>query len=190
LNLFTHILISKILYKHLVKKIDLDKSAFIFGNIKPDLTSKCFIIPHTLDNYLLIVCDQANKLISKETSLKEFSMNLGEMCHYLCDFFCFYHFNQTLYNKLFFHFIYEVYLHVKLYNIIFTRKLRLDSNIHVPRKNISSIVLTNRKNYFSRPSDIQRDIFYAFSTAIWSCESVFYFKANNKNGVDLQRHTA
>jgi len=33
--------------------MELDKRAFIYGNIKPDMTSKLLRNPHTLENYFL-----------------------------------------------------------------------------------------------------------------------------------------
>lgn len=176
---FTHLFISKTLYKHFAGELSLDKKAFAYGNIKPDISQESLHNSHTLENYLFVVNERANQLIEKETTLKEFSVDLGEICHYVCDFFCYYHLNEEIYNKMLHHFLYELRLHYELYKIYFRHKLKISSTMKAPRKNISSIILEMRKDYFLEPFSYKRDIDYAFHTAIWTCESILFYMNYN-----------
>ena len=73
---FTHLIISKVLYQHFSKEMELDKRAFAYGNIKPDCPT-----PqrnhHTLENCFFTVCDYSNILIDEKVSIKNRSIRLG-----------------------------------------------------------------------------------------------------------------
>ncbi|MGB8450740.1 MAG: zinc dependent phospholipase C family protein [Anaerocolumna sp.] len=172
---FTHLFISKTLYKHFSGELSLDKKAFAYGNIKPDISRESLHISHTLENYLFFVNEQAKQLIEKETSVKKFSINLGEICHYVCDFFCYYHLDEEIYNKKLHHFFYELRLHYELYKLYYRHKIKISSTLKEPRKNISSIILEMRRDYFLEPDSYKRDIAFAFHTTIWACESILFY---------------
>ncbi|HVI40544.1 MAG TPA: zinc dependent phospholipase C family protein [Anaerovoracaceae bacterium] len=172
MNFLTHIMISKTLYRHLSKEMDLDRSAFLYGNIKPDLSPKCLRNPHILENYLFIVCNQSNQLINHHAPLKEYSVDLGEICHYICDFFCYYHLDYKIYHKLFYHFLYEIRLHLALCSLLLKQKINLTPGRENPDKNIASMVMEMRKEYMTEHKTLQRDIEYAFTTALWACEAI------------------
>ncbi len=173
---FTHLFISKTLYKHFSGEMPLDRKAFAYGNIRPDILRGSDHNSHTLENYLFAVNEQARQLTGNETSIKEFSVDLGEICHYVCDFFCYYHLNEEIYHKMLRHFIYELRLHYELYKIYFRHNLKITSTRKEPRKNISSIILEMRKEYLLEPESYKRDIDYAFHTAIWTCESILFYR--------------
>jgi hypothetical protein len=172
---FTHLFLSKTLYKHFSEQIILDKRAFAYGNVKPDILRPNPPIPHTLENYLFMVNEQALDLMENESTIKEFSEKLGEVCHHLCDFFCYYHLNEEIYNKKLKHFIYELLLHYDFYRLRFSGKLKAVSSKKEPNQNIAAIVLKMRQDYFSEPSSYKKDIDYALNTAIWACESILFF---------------
>lgn len=172
---FTHLFISKTLYKYFIGEIPLDKKAFAYGNVKPDISRESRHISHTLENYLLTVNEKAPQLIEKETSPEEFSINLGEICHYVCDFFCYYHLNEERYHKIFRHFLYELRLHVELYKIYFSRKLKMPKHKIPPHKNINSMILEMRKDYLLKPHSYKLDLDYAFHAAIRTCQSISFY---------------
>ncbi len=180
---FTHLFISKVLYKHFSKDVELDKQAFSYGNIKPDLPS-AKRNHHTLENYLYTVCDYSNQLMDNELSTEDFSVRLGEICHYVSDFFCYYHLNEEIHNKKLHHFFYEIRLHMGLFQLRHTKNYELLPSKKEPRKNIYSIVLDMRKVYLSHPKCFQLDIEYAFLTSVWVCESIIYF---NKYSSDVAK---
>ena len=93
----THILIGK----SIVENINENKSFFIidknfiYGNIKPDISSKYVLQKHYLEESLEMIFTKVEYLctlnldcISKYFSISKFSQELGVICHFLCDFFC------------------------------------------------------------------------------------------------------
>ncbi|MFT4144771.1 MAG: zinc dependent phospholipase C family protein [Mobilitalea sp.] len=171
---YTHLYMAKVLYQHFNEEIKLDPHSFSYGNIKPDLPSRTRA-HHTLDNCLATVCEKANQLLEKEMTVKTFSVILGEICHYVCDFCCYPHYNEELHNQNFKHFTYELKLHKKLLH----KKYILNPSRKLPQKDINSIVLEMRYHYSSAPQSMQRDIDFAFASAVWVCESIIYFIKNS-----------
>lgn len=93
----THLIISK----SIVNNIDSNKTFFIseknflYGNVKPDATSKYFFKKHYLDESLDMIiskitclCNLTVNCLSKYFSISKFSQEIGVICHFLCDFFC------------------------------------------------------------------------------------------------------
>lgn len=93
----THLIISK----SVVNNIDSKKSFFIseknflYGNIKPDVTSKYLFEKHYLDESLEMIiskikylCNLTVDCLTKYFAVSKFSQEIGVICHFLCDFFC------------------------------------------------------------------------------------------------------
>ena len=93
----THLTISNAL----IENLDSSKSFFIseknviYGNIKPDMTSKYVLHKHYLkESFDMIIgkikslCKLSLDFIEKYFSISKFSQELGVICHFLCDFFC------------------------------------------------------------------------------------------------------
>ncbi len=183
MNLFTHIAISMILYKSLKGNIKVNRKAFIYGNIKPDLTNRIIEKPHILDYRLFDVCNHANRLMERNNDVKGFSVELGQICHYICDFFCQYHSNLKKYNHLFRHYLYEV----KLQFVFLIRKKeiarRIVRNQNGPEPNIATIIATMLKQYNSEEATLSRDIYYGISAAQWVCESVSWYRVESTRTV-------
>ena len=89
----THLLISQVLYKYISKQMNfkLNRVAFAYGNIKPDLNNKDINRSHTLEESLDSVNKYSEELMNRNISVKEFSRCLGVICHFTCDYFCLYH---------------------------------------------------------------------------------------------------
>lgn len=168
---FTHLFISKVLYQHLKEITELDQLAFAYGNIKPDLPSHKRN-HHTLENCLPIVCSKSDLLQTETVSVRHFSVTLGVICHYLCDFFCYYHLNEEIHNKKLDHFLYELRQHRELYRIRYKQRYKILSESIYYNQNISSIIFELRKEYLSQPMNMKRDIDYAISIAVRACEVI------------------
>lgn len=171
---FSHLLMSKILYRYFQKEIKLNKGAFAYGNIKPDLPPACFENRHTLEKTLFIVYDNAAALINDDLDPEEFSVKLGEICHFVCDFFCYYHLNDKLHKKIFSHILYEILLHLKMCILRIEHKLEFPPDIKLPQKGIASIIFEMRREYFSNPQSLNRDISYALSAAVWTFKAILF----------------
>lgn len=171
---FSHLLISKVLYRHFSTAVTLNKGSFSYGNILPDLPSQSRS-HHTLENCLFKVCDSSRKLMEEELAIKDFSVRLGEICHYICDFFCYYHLSENIHNKRLHHFFYELGLHYKLLHLYHSRRISLAPSCNKPQRDISYIIIEMRKLYFSLNPGMKRDIDYAFLSSVWACESIIYY---------------
>ena len=93
----THILIGKSIVENIthMKSFFISDKNFIYGNIKPDISSKYVLQKHYLEESLEMIFTKVEYLctlnldcISKYFSISKFSQELGVICHFLCDFFC------------------------------------------------------------------------------------------------------
>ncbi len=93
----THTLIAKSLVNNIDsnKYFFINENHFIYGNIKPDLSSKYLFKKHYLkESYDMIeskvnfLCSLSLNCLSKYFSIGRLSQELGVICHFLCDFFC------------------------------------------------------------------------------------------------------
>lgn len=175
----THLLFSKLLFKHCLKELNfkLSKGVFMYGNIKPDIFSDDNNNSHSLEDSINAIQKYINKLINNELTIHEFSLNLGILCHYTCDFFCIYHRKEFTETSIFKHLIYEIQLHFKLINLLITKKLKPLKNKSFPQKDILSIILKMQKEYLQEKNSITKDITYALSTVILISESILHFSS-------------
>ena len=171
---FSHVLIAKGLYRFLSEEVVVDRKAFIYGNVKPDLPTHKHG-HHTLDKYLDTVNSYSEELMDDEVAVREFSVRLGEICHYVCDFFCYYHLEEEIHNKRLRHFLYELKLHHQLKHDWKRNKIKVESSGLEPKKDIGYIISEMRRNYFEQPCMINRDIEYAFLTTVRICESIIFY---------------
>ena len=93
----THILIGKSIVENINenKSFFISDKNFIYGNIKPDISSKYVLQKHYLEESLEMIFTKVEYLctlnldcISRYFSISKFSQELGVICHFLCDFFC------------------------------------------------------------------------------------------------------
>lgn len=182
----THLLFSRLIFNHCLNELDfkLSKGIFMYGNIKPDIFSDETNNSHSLEDSTNAVQECINKLLSNELTIQQFSLNLGILCHYTCDFFCIYHRKEFTKKSIFKHLMYEIQLDFKLISLLINRRLKPLKNKNFPQKDILSIILQMEKKYCEEKNSIIKDITYALSTAILISESVLHFSSikvqNNK----------
>lgn len=169
----THLTISQALIENLdpAKSFFLSEKNFIYGNIKPDMTSKYVLHKHYLKesfdmiiNKIKSLCKLSLDFIEKYFSVSKFSQELGVICHFLCDFFCVPHSQRWEFSHSFKkHVIYERDLQIVTKETDFS-KLERD-----PIHNIGVEEFFNRlyKQYI-KGEDFKNDLF--FST--YMCNSV------------------
>lgn len=92
----THFIISKSILDNLEsnKSFFLSEKNFIYGNIKPDISSKYVLSKHYLEESLSMILEKIKYLsqftlnsLKKYFSISRLSQELGVICHFLCDFF-------------------------------------------------------------------------------------------------------
>lgn len=171
----THLLLSNILYKYIAKNLNfkLDRVAFAYGNIKPDFIYKEINCPHTLIESLYCVNKYSDKLMKDDISIRKFSINLGVICHFTCDYFCLYHRDGNEKKGIFEHLFYESILHIKLLTLLLTGKLRIN-NYEVHENSLEEIIMTVEKKYNSETKGLTRDINYTLSAATQISKLIVY----------------
>ena len=171
---FTHLYIARELHRQLSKNILLDYNAFSYGNIKPDIPSKTRQ-HHTQENYLEQVLNQISVLEKEEFTVQEFSMRLGEICHYFSDFFCYYHLNEHLHKKKINHFFYEISMHISLISYKFEKNHNIvyhDFSTSFFENPTTSFFTTMFELYSERPNSMKKDMDFALSTSLIMCEKI------------------
>ena len=175
----THLTISNALIENLdsSKSFFISEKNFIYGNIKPDMTSNYFLHKHYLkESFDMIIgkikslCKLSLDFIEKYFSISKFSQELGVICHFLCDFFCVPHSQRWEFSHSFKkHVIYEKDL----------QSIAKDTNFKTLEKtsihNIGVEEFFNKlyKEYVKK-EDFENDLF--FST--YMCNSVVDYILN------------
>lgn len=77
------------------KSFFISKKNFIYGNLKPDISSRYVLKKHYLDESLNMIINKIKHLsnltldyLNKYFSISKLSQEIGVVCHFLCDFFC------------------------------------------------------------------------------------------------------
>ena len=167
----THLTISNALIENLdsSKSFFISEKNFIYGNIKPDMTSKYVLHKHYLkESFDMIIgkikslCKLSLDFIEKYFSISKFSQELGVICHFLCDFFCVPHSQRWEFSHSFKkHVIYEKDL----------QSIAKDTNFKTLEKtSIHHIGVEESFNKlykeYVKKEDFENDLF--FSTYMWN----------------------
>ncbi len=83
------------LYKYFTKNLDveLDEANFVAWNVLPDIAPSLLKLSHFKKDIYDLVMERAENLSKHgaEMSVKEYSKQLGILCHFMADFFCYAH---------------------------------------------------------------------------------------------------
>ncbi|MBV1710283.1 MAG: zinc dependent phospholipase C family protein [Erysipelothrix sp.] len=167
MHFLTHVSIANALYKKYSTLFPIAKHHFIYGNIKPDLKSNGLAIPHTLENTIYKTCSLYEEITNETLDLYTFSVKLGEICHYLCDYFCYYHISESDYRRYSEHFIYEIELH------LYWLWKKDDAAIKETKTgfpldmSMTSLITRMRKDYSRKSHDFIKDVGYSLSSVDW-----------------------
>lgn len=179
----THILFSKVLYENCLEDLNfkLDRYKFMYGNIKPDIFCNYFKDNHTIKGSIEIVKEHSQKLINGENNISRFSVELGVICHYVCDYFCIYHTDEYANNNIFKHIIYENKLHAKAIDMIEKENIKIKTRSNLFQGNIVEFIYKMQEKYFDENQSLTRDIMYALETANTVAEGIIYYSLKNDN---------
>ena len=157
------------------KKIYLINSKrFIWGNIKPDYVPKYKKIKHYYNESIDMTINKIKKLSSLSISdiyydygKNKFSEELGVVCHFLCDYFCYPHYDRWEFKKaLKKHVTYEN----KLAKVAKTYSPRGYINENISANNIKNFIEDNLELYKLK-SGYKNDLEYAH----YICNSIISF---------------
>lgn len=118
MNVFSHITVGRYLYKYFTKNfnIELDQKVFVSWNALPDVAPGLFCIPHFKSDIYDLIMERADYLAKNMNTMpvKEKSKQLGILCHFMADFFCYAHADYFIGSK-FTHFKYELKMQLYAY---------------------------------------------------------------------------
>lgn len=180
MNLLTHVLLAKAIYRQLQDdfRISLCKTAFIWGNIKPDLQKNP--ISHFKDENIARFYEQWEKVcnINPADDLQDFSQEFGVVIHFLSDYFCLAHNDQYLKN--------EIWPHLKYENRLHKVAKRLDQNFFqlsyadFSQLSFPEILEYKHKLYLQMPWNFLNDLRSAFEICL-----IFAGKLFEKSSVTM-----
>ncbi len=172
----SHFAVAHLIYAALQKRgIYLNRTAFVYGNIAPDQTPAMWVSPHF------------GKVCSRETSEilidlsqipvcstgrvgAEYSKQLGYMCHFLCDYFCFAH-NDDFPAGIKQHVTYENELDAFLRRNCL-KILDVDGSLPVQSfANIAELIRNTeegKREYLDVGHSLKNDLTYAFDACVSS----------------------
>lgn len=160
----SHLLMSRILYEFCRKKLDfkLDKFRFMYGNIKPDFCPEEIKTEHNYNVSSVDLIKLSKELAEKKISTKEYSLALGVLCHFTCDYFCLYHQESKEKKGMLEHMWYETRLHFVLLKLYTLRKIDIKTRVSI---DVGGNLLYNQKKYLREDESFTKDINYALSAA-------------------------
>jgi hypothetical protein len=167
MHFLTHVSIANMLYKKYSSTFPIAKNHFIYGNIKPDLKSNGLATPHTLQNTIHLTCTMLKELLNDNLDLLTFSVKLGEVCHYLCDYFCYYHINESDYRNYADHFFYEIELHGYWLWKDHVNDLTIFKSGQPTNSSLPLIITKMRKEYDRKSHGFVKDIGYSLGAIDW-----------------------
>ncbi len=109
----SHVRVARLLLDYVEQTcgVRFDQSGFVYGNLKPDLTGTYLTKRHYPSLMMEEVMEKIRNFVDKYTigavNGKELSVDLGEICHYITDFFTFPHNDDIYFRNLLSHYVYE-----------------------------------------------------------------------------------
>lgn len=109
----SHIRVANLLLDYVEQTcgVTFDQSGFVYGNLKPDLTGTYLTKRHNPSIMMDEVMDKIRAFTEKYTigpnNGRELSVDLGEICHYMTDFFTYPHNDDIYDHNLLAHYLYE-----------------------------------------------------------------------------------
>lgn len=156
--------------------LNLNRTAFVYGNIAPDYIPSVFCAPHFAK-----ACARGVKFVGGRLSEiplyqdgragAEYSKSLGIMCHYICDYFCFAH-NKEFTGGMKQHMSYENELDAFLRdNCLDLLDLEAKSPVSVPLslRGVLENVETNKAEYHRSGYTFENDLRFSFNMCVSSC---------------------
>lgn len=193
----THLHLSKLIHKGIEDHtgICIDKAAFSFGNIKPDLVRDWYLpqpeeektmVSHYMDEAYPYVCTAIDDLIEwanseKRVHSRQFAIRLGVIMHYICDFFCHAH-SIKFVDKTLLHHLYEwqfaFYLNDKKHAVSDHKRVGL-LPLYMDYYDIVASIHDLQDQYLARRPSYSLDAQYALKCSIATSISIIQVVLSN-----------
>lgn len=129
--------------------VSFDKPAFVFGNLKPDLKGEYLTKRH----YPSVMFDEVMERIENftehyhisEENGRELSVELGVICHYITDFFCYPHNDDIYTHNLLMHYLYEKRISVRIGKKIDSEKFEKWAQPELAPQTVSGLIARIRQ---------------------------------------------
>ena len=113
MNLFSHITMGRYLYAYFTENMNLklDKGTFVRWNFLPEVAPSLLKLSHFKKDIYDLVMEKADYLAreGENMSTEEFSKQLGILCHFMSDFFCYAH-SENFDGSKIGHLKYEIFM--------------------------------------------------------------------------------
>ena len=150
---------------------NINRRHFIFGNIKPDIMRKFKTLRHSIHDSLDFVLGEVTRHADERETVKNPSVHLGMINHYLSDFFCSKHYYKESDEGLIKHIRYEKRLHKKIKQMEDSGTLGLPyfKAAENTTGNFLDILRSLEEEYSSQPPSIENDIVFALCAPLAVC---------------------
>ncbi len=169
----THMLIARKIHAYMDENYDekISRKHFIFGNVKPDLIRKFKTLKHSIHDSLDFVLSEISRHENERDSVKNPSVHLGMINHYLSDFFCSKHYYKQDDEGLIKHIKYEFRLHKKIKQMEDEGLLGLPYFKAAEKAggNFLDIIRELEEEYSNQPPSIENDIVFALCAPLAVC---------------------
>lgn len=173
LHLRTHLLIADKVHDYITSQYDvqIDKSRFAFGNIKPDILRNYITKRHTMKNSLWYILREMKKYESFKKTVENNPVHIGMINHFLSDFFCSPHYYKCLNTNLKKHLEYETELHNVFEEMDKSGELDLShiSNKFYSATSFYETIRQLEKEYTNVEPSIENDIIFSLRAPLTAC---------------------
>ncbi|MDK2986699.1 MAG: hypothetical protein PWQ96_2343 [Clostridia bacterium] len=172
----THNLIANTVYSTVMEKLEikLHRRGLKYGCIKPDISPSMRKESHRKENtqdlvYNMIKDIQKQSFPETKKELKDFSIKLGIILHYIADYFCFAH-NDSKFCNFFKHFIYEYKLARKFIKVdirkLCSHSWKIYENSLKQEMSIQEFIEKKHTQYLRQQHKMSQDINFAVEIGI------------------------
>ncbi|MEG1540909.1 MAG: zinc dependent phospholipase C family protein [Oscillospiraceae bacterium] len=181
----SHFAMAHLLYASLEKRgIYLNRIAFVYGNIAPDYTPAMLVNPHfskvcNKEITEITACLSQTALDSSGRVGADYSRQLGFLCHFLCDYFCFAH-NKEFAGGIKQHRKYEdeldAYLrhnYLRLFDMDGKKQLRLHPSHGLLLRSCERF----KEKYLAEGFTLENDLSYSFQACVSAILSLLAMSA-------------
>ncbi len=183
--------LSLIKNRHAIPK-GFSKFMFNFGLVMVDQSWLVKTHPHYMQKSLDYINEKIEELLSIKSFNAYYSMQLGIVVHYLCDFCCNSHISGSI-GKISYHLKYERELQKYLFNnfdILKNKILNKSNNLNLTFHNMSSIktsIDNTLRNYINGDSSYFWDIKHCVQISSFVCSMIFNFNINLSNSIEYSK---
>ncbi|MGL4730817.1 MAG: zinc dependent phospholipase C family protein [Clostridium sp.] len=181
MNIIAHVTIGHKIKPILEERLDIiiKPASFLYGTVRPDVKKRemKYHVNHHCVNHLTTLTNNLYSSINSQISYSNFMVELGSICHFICDYFCYPH-NEHYTGSRSDHHIYEqnqVFFINKNINSILNNLILEPYELFNSPKDILNAVESLHEEYLKNDtlSDHEKDVTYALRACLLATESLY-----------------